>query len=94
VLRVVWCRIHRRWRILQDPPFLLAQTADPPTTAIFPIELGKTYKMSVAVRSEDAGDPLVGRLYGKWGIDEPPQLLQDGFLSPSNLADVNSIAGW
>lgn len=47
----------------QTPPLLLAVTAKPQITKIVRVEPGQTYQFSVDLRSEDAGEDLVGLMF-------------------------------
>jgi hypothetical protein len=75
----------------KTPPFLLAQTAKPDVTKPvddFYDEKVNTVNLSVEVRSEDAGDPLVAKLVFNFTGDEPRELHRDGTFLPGTLAET------
>jgi hypothetical protein len=75
----------------KTPPFLLAQRASPVVTKPVPDFLDDNVKkvdLSVEVRSEDAGDPLVAKLVFNYATEQPLDLGPSGTFLPGTLADT------
>ena len=78
---------------VKTPPFLLAQTAVPDVTQPrqdFGNPVVDKVELSVEVRSEDAGDPLVAKLVYNYPKD-PIDLGPSGRFPPGKLGDTERI---
>jgi hypothetical protein len=71
----------------QTPPLLLLALANPNLHEVIPARSGDPLSVSVPVRSEDAGDPLVAQLFTNYKLAQQG-LLQFREVDASTFADL------